>query len=273
MGNRLKMPKKMLMAMRMYRNWPIPAWTASVAVWHHADDGQRTGCRWPSAWLAALALVTWWNRWVDPVRREEVADPGDRCPGEAGRARPGRGRRRGAADGLYRRAEAHPDDPEGGVPGGRRPRPRGRRPAVGRRHGEGLVRPSRSTTTVTRLARDGRGWPTSGRRVAADGFAVDRDDDVAGPEAGHRRPGRAGPPRVETPGPGPGWRLGVPTKASRAHSRTKAIRKCMAEPATATISRVWNGLLAVGAGLVGRVDLLEVGHPGDLHVAPRAGAP
>ena len=34
--------------------------------------------------------------------------------------------------------------------------------------------------------------------------------------------------------------------------------KCMVEPATATDSRRQYGLLAVGAGLVGGVDLLEV---------------
>ena len=36
--------------------------------------------------------------------------------------------------------------------------------------------------------------------------------------------------------------LGTPTKASSTHSSTKAIRKCMAEPATATSSREWKGL-------------------------------
>ena len=34
---------------------------------------------------------------------------------------------------------------------------------------------------------------------------------------------------------------GTPTKVNSAHNNTKAIRKCMAEPATATSSREWNG--------------------------------
>ena len=67
MGNRLKTPRKMLMMMRMYRKSPIPAWRASVG--DPRRSPRSTVARVPSAaaWLAALALVTWSNRWVTPL--------------------------------------------------------------------------------------------------------------------------------------------------------------------------------------------------------------
>ena len=109
--------------------------------------------------------------------------------------------------------------------------------------------------------------------VATDGLPVDRDDHVPGPQAGHRGRARVAHPAALTPWICTWLSLGTPTKVNRANRSTKAIRKCMAEPATATSRRARKGLLTVDAGLVGRVHLLEVGHPRDLHVARRAGGP
>ena len=73
MGKRLKIPKKRLMTIRMYRRSPIPAWTASVAVWPTPDDRLGPGAvgRRLAGRLGARDLV---EALGDPAGREQVAD-------------------------------------------------------------------------------------------------------------------------------------------------------------------------------------------------------
>ena len=101
-----------------------------------------------------------------------------------------------------------------------------------------------------------------------EGLAVHRDDDVA---RGRARPaGPASGPRPARCSSPATCRLfvGTPKAKTAIRARTKAMRKCMADPAEPTMMPLAEGLLAVGPGLVLVGHVLEHGEPGDADVAP-----
>ncbi len=76
--------------------------------------------------------------------------------------------------------------------------------------------------------------------VALDAATVDGDDHVACTQPGDLgRPGR--PPTATVCWMATLSLFGRPISVTSANSRMKAMRKCMADPATATSSREWNG--------------------------------
>ena len=101
--------------------------------------------------------------------------------------------------------------------------------------------PLRSTTTVTGTP----GWSLMAlvRASTFPPMGLPSTDTTTSPG---RMPAAAAGPGKPPTGLSPSiwtWcELGTPTNVRRTHSKTKANRKCTAEPATATPSRAWKGL-------------------------------
>ena len=171
------------------------------------------GCRWLGL-LAALALVTWSNRWATPLGENRWPIPVIEAQVKLSELGAGRGEGLDRPVRLHGRAEADPDEAVGcRALAGRALLVAG--PAVGRGDGEGLVVPvpvDHHGHGYVGMVLDGRGQDV---HVARDGCAVDRDHHVAGPQPGRRGRAAVAAPTGLNPWIWTWLGLGTPTKANR----------------------------------------------------------
>src|ERR1035438_7822606 len=190
--------------------------------------------------LSRLGLVPWSNRWTTPLGEKRCPTPTIDAQLKWTRSDPVEARAwRGVARSTGE-PRLTPMTPYGASPAGATtPASCTLRPSAGVTVSV-LVRPPRSTTKVTGVPGWSRTVPVSAPRLPATGLpSIETTTSPGWIPATAAGPGF--PPTGATP-----WictlsALGTPTRASSAHNRTRAIRKCMADPATATRSRAWNG--------------------------------
>ena len=108
--------------------------------------------------------------------------------------------------------------------------------------------------------------------VALHRLAVHRNDDVTGTQAGQLRRAGLSAHRVD--------RLDLelvvvrqPHEGDQCPQEDEGHEEVHGRPGHGHEQSFREGLLSVGAGLVGRVHLLEIGHARDLHVAAAAARP
>src|SRR5664280_2479904 len=196
-GKRLKIPTKRLMEMRMIRRSPIPAWAAWPAV-RTAPTMDSTRVPLVAACWAALALVTWSNRWTTPLGEKRCPTPTIDAQLKWTRSDPGGGQGMEGSRPLDRRAEADADDAVRSVTCGCDHTRLVHAATVGRGHGE---RPGPPTAIDDQgdwcagVVPDGAGERP---QAAGDGLAVDRDHHIARLDPRHRcrtrLPGDGGDP-------------------------------------------------------------------------------